>query len=365
MVRQILIVVWIAIVTLLPTFWNACGNVSFEQAQSGLGKNCVAAGGSPDDCDSGVITQHSQSIAVKSSSSIDILFVVDNSLSMQEEQIGIGNKINGFLDKIKGLDWQIAITSTDANSYTTGGDNISYPWGDGQFRPFDSNTGSEYILKPSQNSLAVAQTKLASAIDFGTKGSFLERGINAATRSVLRAANPSANKDFFRANAGLAVIVISDEDECSNGLQSCPSSSYDYSNPTSAISSIKSVLGSQKLVSFSSIIYIPGDQNCSTGKNQGNTYKQITELTGGVMGSVCSNDYTSALNVLGQRVVELISSVALECPPLDMNKDGIQDVTVTLPNGSVMSSGFIVKGTTLTFTQSLPEGVNKFDYFCK
>jgi hypothetical protein len=49
-----------------------------------------------------------------------------------------------------------------------------------------------------------------------------------------------------------------------------------------------------------------------------------------------------------------------------MDKDGDQDVTVVLSGGTIMSvSGFSVSGSTLAFTQGLPEGNHTFHYFCK
>ena len=73
---------------------------------------------------------------------------------------------------------------------------------------------------------ADAQTKLSAAIQMGIGGSGNERGINAAYRAVERAATPGVNRDFFRPNAKLAVVLISDEDECSVGAAECPAAQW-------------------------------------------------------------------------------------------------------------------------------------------
>jgi hypothetical protein len=342
-----------ALFALISTLWLGCGGVDFD---SGEFKSCSEAGAVIGKCGNTdpTLQERQQSIAVRSNNAVDVLFVVDNSGSMSQEQAGIGNKINGFLNKIKDLDWQIALTTTDSRTSTPGPDSISREWGDGQFRPFDSDTGSQYILRKSQVTATDAQAMLANAINVGVGGSGDERGINATYRAV------------ERSGASLAVILISDEDECSTGAAGCPAATARNSDPSIAVNFIRSQLGTSKVFSFSSIIQIPGDSSCTTGANVGNVYKSITQMTGGVLGSVCASDYTAALNVLGQRVVELVNSVALNCAPQDMNKDGKADVTVQLEGAGVMpSSDYTVSGNTLSFTQGLPEGNHRFYYFCK
>jgi hypothetical protein len=355
--------VLIASLAAIPAFWNACGQVGFQNGDANY-KSCVEVGADYSNCFSvDDVKYHnvSQSIPVTASSNVDILFVIDNSGSMAEEQVGIGNKINGFLDKIKDLNWQIAVTTTDPGANTKDASQTSRPWGDGQFRPFDSVTGNQYVLRSSQVSAADAQVMLANAIQMGTYGSGDERGINATYRAVQRAASPSVNKDFFRADAKLAVITISDEDECSNG--SCSGSNS--SNPNNLISLISSQFNGAKAFTFNSIIWIPNDTTCSTGGNQGNTYKQISNMTGGVMASICSNDYATPLASIGNRVVNLVNDVTLTCQPVDINNDGKADLQIKLQDGTILSSGFTVNGLQVSFASPLPEGTATFSYFCK
>src|SRR5690606_30238468 len=73
---------------------------------------------------------------------VDILFVVDNSGSMDYERSGLANRINGFMDKINGLDWQIAVISTDNTS--------NKPEKDGRFVPF-RGLNNIYILDSSMD----------------------------------------------------------------------------------------------------------------------------------------------------------------------------------------------------------------------
>lgn len=359
--------VWILMIIAWPSFWNACGNVSFEAGTANY-KSCALEGADLSNCfnpQPGVLKDMSQSINVAAQTEVDILFVVDNSGSMTEEQTGIGNKINGFLSKINGLDWQIAVTTTDDRATTPITGDTSRPWSDGQFRPFDSATGSQYILRSSQVTAADAQTKLSAAIQVGIGGSGNERGINSTYRAVERSATAGVNRDFFRPNAKLAVVVISDEDECSTGAAECPAASASKSVPQNMLNLVKNTLGANKGFTFNSIIYIPGDSSCTTGANQGKVYKEMSNLTGGVVASVCSSDYTTPLNVIGNRVVQQVNSADLSCAPVDVNGDGKADVQVALAGGGTYTGNYTVNGSTVSFSTPLPEGSHRFHFFCR
>lgn len=351
---------------LIPWTWNGCGKVAFDATAGSNYKNCVEQGADLSNCfnpNPSVLREQSSSINVKANADVDILFVVDNSGSMTEEQQGIGNKINGFLSKIAGLNWQIALTTTDVDGATTkAADGTPRAWSDGQFRPFDSDTGSQFILRSSQVSAANAQTMLSNAIQVGIVGSGNERGIAATYRAIERSAVPSTQRDFFRPNAKLAVILISDEDECSNG--NCGANA-NMSVPQNLVNLVKSQLGQNKGFAFSSIVKIPGDAACTTGSNTGNIYKSITDLTNGLLGSVCATDYTSPLSQIGSKVVELVNSATLSCNAEDLNGDGKGDVTIKLAGGGTMTSGYNVVGSQVTFSNALPEGTHSFYYFCK
>lgn len=75
------------------------------------------------------------------SDKVDILFVVDNSKSMKEEQKNMKDRIDGFINKITHLDWQIAVTSTDPRN--------SEKWGDGKFRTFGNGNSILKSIAPT------------------------------------------------------------------------------------------------------------------------------------------------------------------------------------------------------------------------
>lgn len=304
-----------------------------------------------------------QSFEVKANADIDVLFVVDNSGSMAEEQKNISTKINGFMNLIKDTNWQVALTTTDPNGNTTAPDKTARAWGDGQFRPFDSDSGSLFVLKASSHSLSNAQSMLAAAFNVGIAGSGHERGINSSYRAIERISNTAANQEFFRQNSKLVVILISDEDECSNGIKNCQGNP-DKSTPESLVKLVRDRFGSEKVFVFDSIIKAESDSSCSTAA-VAPVYEALSTLTGGVIGSVCATDYTKILASIGTKTAELLKSISLNCKAVDANNDGQIDFALINSKGQKISSGYSVSGTTVTFSEALAEGTYSASYSCE
>jgi hypothetical protein len=287
-------------------------------------------------------------------SALDVLFVVDNSGSMVEEQAEIRNRISGFISKLQGIDWQIAVTSTDPEPYAR--------FGDGQFRKFSNGN---FILTPQE---ANPQTLLGDNIFMGSSGSGDERGINANYRAIERAAASatSAQAKLIRSSAALATVLISDEDECSVGC----SANVISSSPQGLIDLVKTQLSLEKRFAFHSIIWRPGT-SCSTGYNEGHTYKQLTQLTGGIMGDVCASNYANQLEDIGTSVVNLVKSVQLRCAPFDGDFNGQVDLTMyfIMPNQTkvlmtMATHPYTLNDKLVTFVNPLPAGSYEFNYNC-
>lgn len=297
----------------------------------------------------------SQNFEIKENANIDILFVVDNSPSMLEEQANMSAKINGFMNLVSGLNWQVALTTTDPRVNTVDSSKANQPWGDGQFRPMLNRS----FLKKGDASDSDAQAALAEAIKLGANGSGDERPIN----NIYRAMERSENAGFFRSDSNLVVIVISDEDECSNG--NCPSSSADTnkSKPASLISFVQSKFGAGKVMMVDSIVKAPSDSSCSTA-SYAPILTSLANLSGGLVGSVCAADYTSILSNAGNAAVSLTRSISLSCNPIDSDNDGKIDFVLKNSSGAVISSGYQVSGKIVTFTSTLGNGSYSADYRC-
>lgn len=306
----------------------------------------------------------SQTVTVNAYNKADILIVMDNSGSMAPEQNSMATRFSNFFDVIKNLDWQLGIITTDVTSNA----NLM----DGRFVSFSPTTGGPYILNSTMTSTYLNNV-FSTTIKMGTYGSGYEQGIAATYRAIERSKTATTdtvsapNRAFFRSGATLSVVLVSDADES-------PSAGTSIRNiPENLVSLVKSYWPT-KTFSFHSIIVKPGDTYChntggeSTSSNgslddYGDTYAKLSQLTGGVIGSVCATDYTSQLQSIGQKVVESVKTVTLSCLPVDLNKDGKADVEVQMADGSAPPA-FTVSQLSLTFATPLPEGSHKINYRC-
>lgn len=308
-----------------------------------------------------------QDYEVKSILSTDILFIVDNSGSMSSEHQNMAAKINGFLNEVQGLDYHVAVTTTDTKNLTDLGT-------DGRLYPLKGLSGVYHI--DSSMPVVSAQKVLGDTfIATGTSGSGSERGIHAAYRSIQRRnsgqsdSETSRLKNFLREDANLAVVVITDEEESGNSVGDQPIE----------LLNLKNQYWPNKNFSWSSIIVKPGDTNCyniqtgggvSSSAIYGYKYAELTALTNGLLGSVCENDYTSQLKGIGQKVIELLKNVTLQCEPLDVDVDGSPDIEVLYsasgnPTSFTQYAGaYTQSGLQLTFDDYLLKGSYQFKYTC-
>ena len=125
---------------------------------------------------------------------VDLLFVIDDSCSMSEEQLLLAQVAPILIDRgnRSGVDYHIGVTTTDPTAGI-----IGRLRGTPTF--VDQNTPN-------------AANSLSTAIMAGVNGSFDEQGLYAAAFAVTNATLLAGqNAGFLRANGDLAVIILSDE----------------------------------------------------------------------------------------------------------------------------------------------------------
>lgn len=188
----------------------------------------------------------------------DILVVVDNSGSMEEEQENLRQNLAAFVSALAASpiphDFQIGVTTTDVLDFD--GFTASYPF---WVAPFDTVTydipypkGALVAVDPrvlADESLAgllvydpdagfggerILATGSASLVsDFeanvlvGTSGSGKEQPFRAVQLGLTERLADGVNSGFLRAGARLGLIVVSDEDDCSEGSLPLVASSND------------------------------------------------------------------------------------------------------------------------------------------
>lgn len=168
---------------------------------------------------------------------LDILFVIDNSNSMQEEQAGVATELTAFIDELKkggGVpsDFNIGVITTGVYLHGQIGNappfNTEYPYQSGHLRPvpvvldggitdYDNLMGERLLVGTDPDLI----TKFDKLVRQGVSGSGQETPFEAVRLALTTPGlidTPLAeggNGGFLREGARLLIVALSDEDDCS------------------------------------------------------------------------------------------------------------------------------------------------------
>lgn len=302
---------------------------------------------------------------------IDILFIIDISGSMDVERQNLATRINGFINKLLGLNWKIGIVTTEPGTD---------PHDDGRLAPLRFGTTiispSKYTISPQDDPIFAQKTLADTMMKIPKADPAQEQGLLALKRAIERATSsspnltilPNPNPGFFRDNADLAAIVLSDENE--SGL----------TKAQDVLNVIGQTWGANKRFTFHSIIFKPGDTSgtggtCPTGRTNGYEYASLSEKTGSgivggaVIGSICAPDYTTMLEKIGQSVKDIRYTADLACEPLDLDNNAIPDLIIKFKSPAasdytILNLNYQVSGIKVTFENPLTTGDYNFEYRC-
>jgi len=308
---------------------------------------------------------------------VDVLVIVDNSISMELEQKNMAEKFSQFIDKLQGLDWQVGIITTDTSPpNTSDSNNLNLQkYTDGKLIEIH-NSPDEFILTSKMETMTVKE-KFSNTLQNLGRGSGYEQGIKATYRALERALDPSnskenlPNKNFIRPDSMLAVLVVSDANE-----------TPEYSEPKNLAvelyNFIRKSWNHTKKIIFNSIIVPAGDEIClnypnSVNEDYGYEYIKMSNLTGGLVGSVCATEYGSQLAKMGEKTLYQIKSLQLDCTPEDVDNDGKKELRIYhLPPGgttwrTLSETMYKIEplSTVVQFYNYLPEGNYKINYYCR
>ena len=221
---------------------------------------------------------------------VDILWVIDNSGSMIEERLQLGQKFDKFMNRLleSGADFQIGVISTDADEPTQAG----------------RLQGTNKIIT---NLTANPQEAFALNIDIVATTNIWEKGLDAMRKALSEEMTDTdkPNQGFLREEASLFVIILSDEDDSSRGLPAY------YARWLSHLKG----KGEENLVSLSAIAG-PKPAGCADAI-VGERYFQVQEATGGYAHSICSDDYGPVVDELGMNAAGLRRKFYLSGNPFE------------------------------------------------
>ncbi|HEY7726287.1 MAG TPA: hypothetical protein VH880_13200 [Anaeromyxobacteraceae bacterium] len=192
----------------------------------------LAGCGGCDDVPPGAVTDCTQGALVPGRVQTDILFVVDDSGSMSREQTELGTAFQGFIDALAaapvGNDFRIGVTSTSvdwpvcrtyAGAECTAYDlRTTYPAG----APYDGAPYPAGALVAAAGRPRILDAGSPTLVDdfvqnvrVGTGGAAKEQALRAMRLAFTDRIADGSNAGFLRPGARLAVIIVGDEDDCS------------------------------------------------------------------------------------------------------------------------------------------------------
>lgn len=236
---------------------------------------------------------------------LDVLFVVDNSHSMFEEQKSLSASFPAFVDALEAyrsqggelLDYRVAVTTTDDET-DRGAFRAAASRAPGAI-PCDAGPKRPWLERSDPD----LRSAFACRATVGTNGSDLERPLESArlalTDRVQDGMNAHQGEGFVRDDALLAVVLISDEDEGSAGLGFAHQVARSVPSYVGAFDALKK---GERRAWAAAVIAGPGPGIC-TSAELGDAYealrlKQFVETAGdqAVFHSICEGNLATGLS---------------------------------------------------------------------
>lgn len=311
---------------------------------------------------------------------VDVLWVVDNSGSMFEEQARLRENFELFIDEMAAVDadFHLAVTTTDMTPDNFPNQRVLSPQR-GRFqntpdgRPkTDEETGgvdtsacdSEPLptvirsrdYRREDGALDTDRLKLHFGCNatVGLRGSGFEQGLEAAVTALSHELLQTANRGFLRDDAHLAIIFVTDENDCSDRGALERDRGYecewdaDLLVPVETYAAALRALkpGGQKIVVAGIFAPDTGDRvqrptepsptcDASTGlAYSGWRYEALVKEMGGVTASICQPLFTRALSQVAVAVGEALRETCLsDAPGCQLDEDCVR-VELHRPAGS-------------------------------
>lgn len=223
----------------------------------------------------------------------DVLFVLDSSASMADEQQALGANFQAYVQfaEAQGLDFQLGVITmaTGAGggrlvSARPGELRASTEEGPPELRIVRSDT------RPSASAVFAANVSLPGTPDGG------EAGLRAAELALTGPNLFDHNVGFLRPDAELSIVFVSDEPEKSNLLGGSAPASVDY-----YVDAFRAIKGFRNTHRFSASAITAGNGRCSGPGGSAaavGRYLAVADRTGGVFQSICTQDWSRSLEDL-------------------------------------------------------------------
>ena len=264
---------------------------------------------------------------------VDVLFVVDNSGSLMEEQASLAQNFAAFLSgaQQRQVDYHLGVTTTGIEPSPSGWSRCPGGADGGEAgRLFPVDGSSPRVITPRTPGAAQV---FANNVSVGVCH-WNEKGLEAARRAlgtplVDSADDPGTplpgdgNLGFLRPDARLAVVFVSDEDDGSAGSVD----SYE--------TFLRAVKANDPTLLAVSAIVGPQGLSCPTATTPGVRYIDLARRTGGLVESICTQDWARSL----ENIAIGVFSPRRRFPLSQVPSDPAQIVVEV--NGAPVTSGWV------------------------
>ena len=240
-------------------------------------------------------------------SAADILWVIDNSPSMAQEQEAVGRSFAEFIVNLEDahIDFHIGVVTTDVD---------------------DENEHAGQLLgipNVIDSEIVDFEMVFKERVQVGVDGSDMERGLEAAYMALTEPMASGANNGFLRRDAVLSIIFVSDEDDCSDrgALSETTSAMACYDQPEMLVpvreyvDDFRALKHSASDVIASAIVGPENQDNCGSSA-RGTRYLAVAKSTGGLEGNICDVEFTEIMDNMGLAVAGVRASFALSSFPV-------------------------------------------------
>ncbi len=224
---------------------------------------------------------------------VDVLWVIDNTGSMAEEQAALAESFGAFAQGLveQEVAYQLGVVTTDVSDDGAG---VLH--------------GLPWIITPQT---ADPEAAFTEAVQVGTDGQPPEAGFGAAWLALSEPLRSGANRGFRRDDALLHIVVVSDNDDESDELLGKDPAQHFLE----FLEQEASAAGMEPMVSA-----VAGDvpDGCSGSSGRalaGTRYQQVVEATDGVFASICDADMDAVVQALGEMSLIYADSFELQAVP--------------------------------------------------
>ncbi|ATB26867.1 choice-of-anchor D domain-containing protein [Melittangium boletus] len=283
---------------------------------------------------------------------VDVLFVVDNTASMVEEQPRLTSAIPAFVDaaRAKGVDLHLSVTTTGIDATSNACPGGAQGGEAGRLFPVDGSRPRLLTLQTPDLASVLQQN-----VNVGQCAS-LEQGFEAVRRALSpplvnnaddpRTPEPNdGNLGFLRDEAALVVVFVGDEDDHS------PDSVDTY------VRFLRARKGENQPQRMTLYAIAPTATGCPTSGGGGTRYAEAAARTGGEVISVCEPDYSPLLRTVASKAFSPQDRFPLSDQP------DAGSITVSV-NGVPVTTGWTYDGATNSVVfSSAPAAGAKVDIY--